>query len=121
MSLSGVLDQSDVERRGFAALLQQKLGHLQMEDDMESEVTPLAPPPQASQLRQRAAVRPATVGPEGVRGWREEDTIDSDSLNIINESDLSPPSRSFRTAARAASCTPALDGRYCLDFSDFQL
>lgn len=46
MSLSGVLDQSDIERRGFAALLQQKLRHLQMEDDMESEVEhPLPIPP----------------------------------------------------------------------------
>ena len=38
MSLSGVLDQSDVERRGFASLLQQKLERLSMEDDVESEV-----------------------------------------------------------------------------------
>lgn len=38
MSLSGVLDQSDVERRGFASLLRQKLERLRMEDDVESEV-----------------------------------------------------------------------------------
>lgn len=38
MSLSGVLDQSDVERRGFASLLKQKLERLSMEDDVESEV-----------------------------------------------------------------------------------
>ena len=38
MSLSGVLDQSNAERRGFASLLQQKLERLSMEDDVESEV-----------------------------------------------------------------------------------
>ena len=38
MSLSGVLDQSDAERRGFASLLHQKLERLSMEDDVESEV-----------------------------------------------------------------------------------
>ena len=38
MSLSGVLDQSDAERRGFAALLQLKLERLSIEDDVESEV-----------------------------------------------------------------------------------
>jgi hypothetical protein len=38
MSLSGVLDQSKAEQRGFASLLQQKLRQLHMEDDMEWEV-----------------------------------------------------------------------------------
>ena len=46
--------------------------------------------------------------PEGVKGWREEDTIDSDSLNIINESDLSLPSRSFLSNLTTPCATPLL-------------
>ena len=34
MSLSGVMDQSAAERQGFASLLQEKLRHLLMEDEV---------------------------------------------------------------------------------------
>ena len=38
MSLSGVMDQSAAERQGFASLLQEKLRHLLMEDEVGGQL-----------------------------------------------------------------------------------
>ena len=88
MSLTGVLEQSEAERVGFAALLDQKLNQLMIEDDIELEASDVQDAIKYVQPRSVSDSAPPILSFS--KGRLLDDDFDEESLNILNETDSNP-------------------------------